>query len=75
MFVNGWLPAAAGYVTYNPKNGGKYSLSAEQAMVFANDGSPVFMPGFAEVIQSMWRDEPKITEAFKSGKGVGWHRT
>ena len=31
------------------------------------------MPGFAEVIQSMWRDEPKITEAFKSGKGVGWH--
>jgi 2-polyprenyl-3-methyl-5-hydroxy-6-metoxy-1,4-benzoquinol methylase len=74
-YVREWLAAqaAAGYVTYNPENGGKYSLSAEQAMVFANDGSPVFMPGFAEVIQSMWRDEPKITEAFKSGKGVGWH--
>jgi 2-polyprenyl-3-methyl-5-hydroxy-6-metoxy-1,4-benzoquinol methylase len=42
-------------------------------MVFANEGSPVFMPGFAEVIQSMWRDEPKITEAFKTGNGVGWH--
>jgi SAM-dependent methyltransferase len=21
----------------------------------------------------MWRDEPKITEAFRTGKGVGWH--
>ena len=74
-YVREWLAAqaAAGYVNYDPDGGGRYSLSPEQAMVFANEGSPVFMPGFAEVIQSMWRDEPKITEAFKSGKGVGWH--
>jgi 2-polyprenyl-3-methyl-5-hydroxy-6-metoxy-1,4-benzoquinol methylase len=74
-YVREWLAAqaAAGYVTYDPKDGGRYSLSPEQAMVFANESSPVFMPGFAEVLQSMWRDEPKITEAFKSGKGVGWH--
>jgi 2-polyprenyl-3-methyl-5-hydroxy-6-metoxy-1,4-benzoquinol methylase len=74
-YVREWLAAqaAGGYVTYEPENGGTYSLAPEQAMCFANEGSPVFMPGFAEVIQSMWRDEPKITEAFKSGKGVGWH--
>src|SRR5262249_11536517 len=74
-YVREWLAAqaAAGYVDYDPKDGGRYSLSPEQAMAFANDDSPVFMPGFADVIQSMWRDEPKITQAFKSGKGVGWH--
>jgi SAM-dependent methyltransferase len=73
-YVREWLAAqaAAGYLGFDPA-GERYSLSPEQAMVFANDGSPVFMPGLAEVIASMWRDEPKITDAFKTGKGVGWH--
>jgi SAM-dependent methyltransferase len=73
-YVREWLAAqaAAGYVAFDAADE-RYSLSPEQAMVFADEGSPVFMPGFAEVVQSMWRDEPKITEAFKSGKGVGWH--
>jgi SAM-dependent methyltransferase len=31
------------------------------------------MPGLAEIAAAMWRDEPKITEAFRSGNGVGWH--
>lgn len=73
-YVREWLAAqaAAGYVLYDQASE-TYSLSPEQVLIFANESSPVFMPGFAEVIQSMWRDEPKITEAFKSGKGVGWH--
>jgi SAM-dependent methyltransferase len=49
-------------------------LSPEQAFVFAQDQSPVFMPGLAEVIASMWRDEPTISEAFRTGQGVGWHQ-
>jgi SAM-dependent methyltransferase len=42
-------------------------------MVFANDKSPVFMAGAFEMIGSLYKDEPKISEAFRSGKGVGWH--
>jgi SAM-dependent methyltransferase len=73
-YVREWLAAqaAAGYVDYDA-GGERYAVSPEQAMVFANESSPVFMPGFAELIASMWRDEPKITDAFKSGEGVGWH--
>src|SRR5690606_38614147 len=32
-----------------------------------------FFPGAFEVVQSVWLDEPKIAEAFRSGAGVGWH--
>jgi SAM-dependent methyltransferase len=73
-YVREWLSAnaAAGYVGFDAATG-QFSMSAEQAMVFADEGSPVFMPGFAEAIAAMWRDEPKITEAFRTGKGVGWH--
>ena len=73
-YVREWLAAqaAAGYVGYDADRE-RYVLSPEQQMVFADEGSPVFMPGFAEAIAAMWRDEPKITEAFKTGKGVGWH--
>jgi hypothetical protein len=41
-------------------------------MVFADEGSPASMAGFFDVVAAMWRDEPAVTEAFKSGKGVGW---
>jgi SAM-dependent methyltransferase len=73
-YVREWLAAqaAAGYVELDAE-GERYTLSPEQAMVFANEASPVFMPGLADLIQSMWRDEPTITAAFRSGNGVGWH--
>jgi SAM-dependent methyltransferase len=73
-YVREWLSAnaAAGYVGYDAESE-RFSLSPEQATVFADESSPVFMPGFAELLAAMWRDEPKITEAFRTGKGVGWH--
>jgi SAM-dependent methyltransferase len=73
-YVREWLAAqaAAGYVDFDAASE-RYTLSPEQAMIFADEGSPVFMPGLADVIAAMWRDEPKITAAFKSGEGVGWH--
>ena len=48
-------------------------MTAEQAMVLADDTSPAFMAGGFEVLASMFKDEPKISEAFRSGRGVGWH--
>jgi SAM-dependent methyltransferase len=74
-YVREWLAAqaAAGYVAYDRATD-RYELSPEQAFVFAQDQSPVFMPGLAEIIAAMWRDEPTIREAFRTGHGVGWHQ-
>lgn len=71
-YVREWLnaQAAAGYVQHEA---GKYSMTPEQAAVFADEGSPTFVAGAYDVVASMFKDEPKITEAFKTGKGVGWH--
>jgi SAM-dependent methyltransferase len=73
-YVREWLAAqaAAGYVQYRPETG-TYAMSTEQAMVLADDSSPAFMAGGFEVLASMFKDEPKISEAFRSGRGVGWH--
>lgn len=73
-YLREWLSAqaAADYVTYDEKTD-RFSLSPEQAMVFAEENSPAFFVGAFEVVQSMWMDEPKITEAFRTGQGLGWH--
>jgi 2-polyprenyl-3-methyl-5-hydroxy-6-metoxy-1,4-benzoquinol methylase len=73
-YVREWLSAqaAADYVSYD-KASGRFYLSPEQAMVFANEESPTFMAGGFEVLAAAYRDEPKVTEAFRTGKGVGWH--
>ena len=73
-YVKEWLAAqaAAGYVEFQPA-AGTYSLSAEQAMALADEKSPAFVAGAYDVIASMFKDEPKISDAFKSGRGVGWH--
>jgi SAM-dependent methyltransferase len=42
-------------------------------MVFAEENSPAFFVGAFEVVQSMWMDEPKVADAFRTGKGLGWH--
>lgn len=73
-YLREWLSAqaAAGYVEYNAKSK-KFKLSPEQISAFADEGGPAFFAGAFEVAQSLWLDEPKVAEAFKSGKGVGWH--
>ncbi len=69
-----WLAAqaASGYVTYDATTD-RYSLAPEQAMVFADEESPVFLAGFFDVAAAAFRAEDKISTAFRSGKGVGWH--
>ena len=73
-YVREWLAqqAAAGYLNYEPASA-RYVMTPEQEMVFAAEGSPAFMLGAFEIVGSMMRDEAKITEVFKTGKGVGWH--
>ncbi|MFC5068599.1 class I SAM-dependent methyltransferase [Flaviflagellibacter deserti] len=73
-YVREWLSAqaAAGNVDYDDETN-RFSLSPEQAAVFANEDSPAFFAGAFEILQAMWMDEPKIADAFVSGNGVGWH--
>ncbi len=73
-YVREWLSgqAAAGYVEYDAGSD-RFHLSPEQAMVFANEDSPAYMTGAFEVMAALWIDEPKVAEAFRTGKGVGWH--
>lgn len=72
-YVREWLSAQAaqGYVQYHPEKNA-FSLSPEQALVFANSESPVIMTGGFYAVSSVYSDEPHITEAFKSGEGVSW---
>ncbi len=72
-YVREWLNAqvAGGYVAYHPSSE-TYELTPEQAMVLADDTSPVFIPSAWQVPASMWFDEEKAIDAFKSGKGVAW---
>ncbi len=73
-YVREWLAAqaASGYVTYD-SNAKRYTLEPEQAAVLADESSPAFLAGAYEITASVYKDEPKITAAFQSGRGVGWH--
>ncbi len=74
-YVREWLgnQAAGGYVVYDPA-GGTYELPAEQAMVVANENSPVFLGGAFEAIASCYADHDVLVDAFRTGAGVGWHQ-
>jgi 2-polyprenyl-3-methyl-5-hydroxy-6-metoxy-1,4-benzoquinol methylase len=72
-YVREWLAAqaAAGYISCDAE-AKRYFMTDEQALVFANPEGPLFAPGAFEIAGAMFRDEPKIAEAFRSGAGVGW---
>jgi 2-polyprenyl-3-methyl-5-hydroxy-6-metoxy-1,4-benzoquinol methylase len=74
-YVREWLgnQAAGGYVVYNPAEA-TYELPAEQAMVVANEDSPVFLGGAFEAIASCYADHDAFVDAFRTGAGVGWHQ-
>lgn len=70
-YVREWLSAqaASGYVTYED---GQFSLSPEQAYVFAEPDSPVNMIGAFDTMAAMVANQPKVQMAFKTGNGVAW---
>jgi SAM-dependent methyltransferase len=74
-YVREWLAtqAASGYVDYDAATR-TFSMQPEQALALANEDSPVFMGGAGNLVAATFLDEPKISEAFRSGKGVGWNR-
>lgn len=69
-YVREWLNAnaAAGYVTYDAVEQ-RYELPPEQAFALTVQD----LAGAFQIISSCFKDEPKITQAFRTGEGVGWH--
>jgi SAM-dependent methyltransferase len=74
-YVREWLSAqaASGYVEYNAASN-KFSMTPEQTLVLGDDDSPVFMGAVGSVVAATLLDEPKVSDAFKTGKGVGWNQ-
>jgi hypothetical protein len=72
-YIREWLrgQAAGGYVTHHPQ-GDCYSLTPEQAFALAAEDG-LSLPGAFLVAAATAKDESKITEAFRTGVGVGWH--
>lgn len=73
-YVREWLcaQAASGYVDYDAGSGA-FTLPDEHAFVLTREDNPAFLPGAFQVAASTLKDEAKITEAFRSKAGVGWH--
>src|SRR6202790_1258466 len=73
-YVREWLcaQAASGFVEYDPKTE-RFSMTEEQAAALGIEESPFYFLGAIEVALAMIRDEEKLIEAFRTGKGVGWH--
>jgi SAM-dependent methyltransferase len=72
-YVREWLnaQAAGGYVGYHAVSD-TYELSPEQAIVLADEDSPVYIPNAWNTPASMWFDEEKAIAAFRTGNGVAW---
>jgi ubiquinone/menaquinone biosynthesis C-methylase UbiE len=69
-----WLrgQAAGGYMQYDPATR-EFSMSEEQAFALADPNGPVYLPGAFVLALGALRAEPRITEAFRTGAGIGWH--
>jgi 2-polyprenyl-3-methyl-5-hydroxy-6-metoxy-1,4-benzoquinol methylase len=72
-YVREWAlaQAANGYVMLDPE-AERFSLSPEQAMVFAIKDSPLFLEGAFELAAAMIEGESKVEHGFRTGEGVAW---
>jgi len=72
-YAREWLScnAAAGYVMYEAAHE-RFSLSPEQALVFAREGDPACMQGFFQLVVSQFLNESRARQVFASGEGLPW---
>lgn len=72
-YVREWLNSqvASGYIAYQDDTA-TYELPPEHVPVLADEQSAMFMPPAFDVPASMWLDEDRTLEAFRTGAGVPW---
>src|ERR1700750_2182949 len=73
-YVAEWLrgQAAGGYVSCDPA-AGRFSLTEEQAFALADPDGALYLPGAFLLALGALRAESQVTDAFRSGAGMGWH--
>jgi len=73
-YLREWLAAqaASGYVEYDPATS-RYSMTPEQKFALTEEDSPAYIPGAFYSVGSVYKDERKIADAIRAGKGFGWH--
>jgi SAM-dependent methyltransferase len=73
-YLREWLAqqAAGGYIEYDAGEQ-RFFLSAEQAFALASEDSPAYVPGAFELALGSLAAVPRITDALRSGAGMGWH--
>jgi SAM-dependent methyltransferase len=71
--IKEWLiaQAAGGYIDYNV-NEGTFTLPEENAFALTDENSPAYIQGCYQVLVSLFKDDEKIIQAMKTGKGLGW---
>jgi hypothetical protein len=72
-YIREWLAnqAAGGYIIYDSESQ-KYTFPPEHALVLVDENSSSYLMGGFQTATAFFKDEPKITSAFKSGDGVDW---
>ena len=75
-YVREWAlaQAANGYIDYDAAKE-TFSLTPEQAMIFAVTDSPVYLAGAFDIVAAMIEGEPKVEKSFRTGGGVRWGDT
>lgn len=73
-YLREWLSAqaASGYVEYDPASQ-RFSLTEEQALALAQEGSPAFVAGAFQIAVAQFKAIPKMVQAMRTGLGLGWH--
>ncbi|HZP40875.1 MAG TPA: class I SAM-dependent methyltransferase [Candidatus Binatia bacterium] len=73
-YVREWCAAqaAAGYLEYDAATG-RYRLPDEHAAALADEESPANVLGAFQAMTAALRIAPRLTEAFRTGEGIGWH--
>jgi ubiquinone/menaquinone biosynthesis C-methylase UbiE len=73
-YVAEWLrgQAAGGYVSCDPE-AELFSLTEEQAFALADPDGALYLPGAFLLALGALRAESQVTDAFRSGVGMGWH--
>lgn len=72
-YLREWLSsnAASGYVNYDAGTD-KFSLSPEQAAIFAHEGEETCMQGFFQAVVAQYEAHETAVDVFKTGKPRAW---
>ena len=72
-YVREWLSAhaASGYIDYDAASD-RFTLTPEQAMIFANPDSPFYMLGGYQCVHANLLTIEKVERAFRTGDGVNY---